>query len=567
MALTSTRWAIRASDGWRVVVLDRVDQAKIAGEQQPNEKEGLHGGQYIRANRSISFMGAPLGNRIFAAKRHIRCAENRCCRFCSAALAASPAEAQPQTPAAVFTRYCVTCHNATAERRRPGDRSRRARHVAANPELWEKVVRKLRSSAMPPVNAPRPDQGDLRVGRHVPRNRARSCGGRETESRQAAAAPPADPHRVSERRSRSAGARRASERDGLSPLCFRPTTSAAASTTSRTCSSCRRRTMERYLDAARKISRLAVGDPRDAADGQHPPAASGALAGRAGRGAAVRHARRPRDPQLFPGRRRIRRQLEVAGAAASRTRSKSPSTASGCSRSDRRRCRRRAAERGAAAPHRPLRIPDSREGGRAGWSASRSSSGTRRATKRRSDRGCAPEAPSRRWSASPSAVRTSRRAPANTRAGAASSCAGPSRRGPPRLTISRCAKQILSTLMRRAYRRPGTDAEVERSAAVLHRGQDRRRIRSRDSEGARADAGQPAVPVPHRAGSGERRAPGRAYRVSDLELASRLSFFLWSSIPDDELLDAGNRREAEGSLRCSNSRSGGCWPIRAPNRW
>ena len=33
-------------------------------------------------------------------------------------------------------------------------------------------------------------------------------------------------------------------------------------------------------------------------------------------------------------------------------------------------------------------------------------------------------------------------------------------------------------------------------------------------------------------------APNTAYRISDLELASRLSFFLWSSIPDDELLDA-----------------------------
>ena len=37
--------------------------------------------------------------------------------------------------------------------------------------------------------------------------------------------------------------------------------------------------------------------------------------------------------------------------------------------------------------------------------------------------------------------------------------------------------------------------------------------------------------------------PGDAYRVSDIELASRLSFFLWSSIPDDELLDAAGRGE------------------------
>ena len=38
-------------------------------------------------------------------------------------------------------------------------------------------------------------------------------------------------------------------------------------------------------------------------------------------------------------------------------------------------------------------------------------------------------------------------------------------------------------------------------------------------------------------------APGTAYRISDIELASRLSFFLWSSLPDDELLDAAARGE------------------------
>src|SRR4029079_4621746 len=38
-------------------------------------------------------------------------------------------------------------------------------------------------------------------------------------------------------------------------------------------------------------------------------------------------------------------------------------------------------------------------------------------------------------------------------------------------------------------------------------------------------------------------APRAAYRISDLELASRLSFFLWSSIPDDELLETATRGE------------------------
>ena len=37
--------------------------------------------------------------------------------------------------------------------------------------------------------------------------------------------------------------------------------------------------------------------------------------------------------------------------------------------------------------------------------------------------------------------------------------------------------------------------------------------------------------------------PGAAYRLSDLELASRLSFFLWKSIPDDELLQLAERRQ------------------------
>ena len=58
-----------------------------------------------------------------------------------AALAA-PAYAQQQTPGAVFTRYCVTCHNATAKVAglviNPADLS----NVGANPELWEKDGRR-----------------------------------------------------------------------------------------------------------------------------------------------------------------------------------------------------------------------------------------------------------------------------------------------------------------------------------------------------------------------------------------------------------------------------------------
>jgi hypothetical protein len=61
-------------------------------------------------------------------------------------------------------------------------------------------------------------------------------------------------------------------------------------------------------------------------------------------------------------------------------------------------------------------------------------------------------------------------------------------------------------------------------------------------------------------------APGSVNRISDLELASRLSFFLWSSIPDDLLLDLAEHNKL-GNRQFWNSRSGACWPIRAPRRW
>jgi len=59
--------------------------------------------------------------------------------------------------------------------------------------------------------------------------------------------------------------------------------------------------------------------------------------------------------------------------------------------------------------------------------------------------------------------------------------------------------------------------------------------------------------------------PGSNYRISDLELASRLSFFLWSSPPDDQLLDLAAQKQCT-ILRSSKSRFAGCWRIHAPRR-
>ena len=53
------------------------------------------------------------------------------------------------------------------------------------------------------------------------------------------------------------------------------------------------------------------------------------------------------------------------------------------------------------------------------------------------------------------------------------------------------------------------------------------------------------------------------YRLSDLELASRLSFFLWSSIPDERLLALAERGQLDEAADPAKRKCGECWPIRA----
>jgi hypothetical protein len=104
----------------------------------------------------------------------------------------------------------------------------------------------------------------------------------------------------------------------------------------------------------------------------------------------------------------------------------------------------------------------------------------------------------------------------------------------------KCAATILSTLMRRAYRRPVTKADVDEPLAFYRKG------RAEGDFDAGITAALSAVLTNpeflFRVESDPKKvAPGGVYRISDLELASRLSFFLWSSVPDDELLDAAVR--------------------------
>ena len=101
-----------------------------------------------------------------------------------------------------------------------------------------------------------------------------------------------------------------------------------------------------------------------------------------------------------------------------------------------------------------------------------------------------------------------------------------------------CARAILVSVARRAFRGPVSDADMTRLLGFYEKER---------ASGADFDAGIEAAltfmlvhprflfRVEH---DPDKAAPGSIYRINDLELASRLSFFIWSSIPDDELLTA-----------------------------
>ncbi len=99
-----------------------------------------------------------------------------------------------------------------------------------------------------------------------------------------------------------------------------------------------------------------------------------------------------------------------------------------------------------------------------------------------------------------------------------------------------CAKTILSTIGRRAYRRPLTAEDVTTLLRFYKIGRGEGRFDTGIQRGIESILVDPEFLFRIERDPSS-IAPGTNYRVSDLELASRLSFFLWSSIPDDELLD------------------------------
>ncbi|HET9359661.1 MAG TPA: DUF1592 domain-containing protein [Vicinamibacterales bacterium] len=498
--------------------------------------------------------------------------------------------------AAVLKQYCATCHN---ERLKSGgfviDPAGVA-DVSAGADGWEKIVRKLRTQSMPPPGAPRPDAaGYDRVATFL-----------ETELDRAEAARPHVgklplTHRLSRTEYRNAVrdllALESLPREVSVDYLLPPDNISSGFDNISDLLFISPSNMERYLDAARKISRLAVGDPAmpvmvniHRLDPEHPQDERVDELPFGTRGGIAVRSEFPVDGTyvvrvdvgnaqgheleiLVDGERVARRSLGGAGrgrgAPAVDTPPGQPDPA------DPDPADPDPAPPSIAGPAVPGRgaAPAGAGGGRAGGRGRGAAAGplefplTLKAgpkligvafvqrTEARDEATLRPRMRSRGTQPAINSVTIS--GPFKATGGGDS----PSRR---RIFVCRpastadelpCARRILSTLARRAYRRPANETDVSDLLPFYQRGR---------TEGSFDLGIQKALerllvspqflfrierePFDSAQGKPSSAAAGTAYRVSDIELASRLSFFIWSSIPDQELLDvaaAGRLKEAK----------------------
>jgi Protein of unknown function (DUF1592)/Protein of unknown function (DUF1588)/Protein of unknown function (DUF1585)/Protein of unknown function (DUF1587)/Protein of unknown function (DUF1595)/Planctomycete cytochrome C len=107
-----------------------------------------------------------------------------------------------------------------------------------------------------------------------------------------------------------------------------------------------------------------------------------------------------------------------------------------------------------------------------------------------------------------------------------------------------CARKILTTLAREAFRRPITESDTESLMNQYQAGRNAGGFEAGIERGLELILAHPEFVFRTENGPANVK-PGEAYRISDMELASRLAFFLWSSGPDDELI----RLASQGKLR------------------
>jgi hypothetical protein len=109
-----------------------------------------------------------------------------------------------------------------------------------------------------------------------------------------------------------------------------------------------------------------------------------------------------------------------------------------------------------------------------------------------------------------------------------------------------CATRIIESLVRKAFRRPAAPDDRETMLRLYRVGREEGSFEAGIRTVVQAIVARPEFVFRfERVPDGVR--PGETYRIDDLELASRLSFFLWGSVPDDALIDVA----AQGQLRDS----------------
>jgi mono/diheme cytochrome c family protein len=461
-----------------------------------------------------------------------------------AAVTENPPDARAETQAAI-AKYCVTCHNERlrtaglvldpASVARPGDQS----------ETWEKVLRQLRAGTMPPPGVARPPQAFY----------ARAAGylARELET-SAAARPNAGSVPLAHRLTRTEYANVIRDLLALPDLpkefdyatLLPPDNASSGFDNLADTLFVSPATMERYLEAALKISRVAVGDPD-----------MGALVNT--HITPVRQPQESRNEALpfgtrgglqldgyFPLDAEYEFKVETAGIGAEVHQLEISIDG-----------QRKAITNVSRRPGVPAAGDDAPNRGAFRFAVPAGPRSVAVAFVERSE--ALSEAPlrppGRNRGALPSVVSVTITGPFN----ATGPGDTPSRR---RLFVCRpstrdaragqshdgdesvCADRILTTLLRRAYRRNVTVDDLQRVRRFYEAGR-----AERDFDRGIQRALERVLVSPQFLFRIEQEpagaAPGSIYRVGDFELASRLSFFLWSSTPDDELLDAA----AAGTLR------------------
>ena len=419
-------------------------------------------------------------------------------------------------PDAAVNRYCATCHNDKTKAAGLVLDPAQVSRAGENAEVWEKVVRKLRSGSMPPPGAARPDAATYASTASFLES---------TLDRAAAARPNAGQLPLLRRLTRTEYQNAIRDLFALQDLpremdysMLLPADSATSGFdniadllfVSPT-------TMERYLEAARKISRLAVGDPTAPAlvniyqmSDELPQDARVEELPVGTRGGLAIHSHFPVDGEYLvevelSGSRSADQQLEISvdnvRVALVRTDRLAPLRLP--VKAGPRLVGVTFLQRNEALPEATL-LPRMR------------SQGTQVAVNKVTIRGPfaaagAGDTPSRRR------IFTCRPAGSTEETG--------------------CARRILSDLARRAYRRPVADADLADLMPFYSAGR-----KEGDFDFGIQRAVERLLVSPQFLFRIEREPAGiarnTAFPVNNLELASRLSFFLWSSIPDDELLSA-----------------------------